>query len=156
MTAAVRPSTRPSDEVEAIHDAAESLAALWTRAYESAEGRVSPSQLRTLLTIARHEPITVTALAGELQAMVSSVTRLCDRLVAAGYVDRAGSPTSRRQVLITLTQAGRRLLDEIRAHRLAELAAALSRLRASERDALLTGLTALRDADRPPRSRRRS
>lgn len=156
MTAVVRASTRPSGEVEAIHDAAESLAALWTRAYESAEGRVSPSQLRTLLAIARQEPITVTTLAGELQAMVSSVTRLCDRLVAAGYVERAASPTSRRQVLITLTRAGRRLLEEIRAYRLAELATALSRVRASDRDALLTGLTALRDADQPPRSRRRS
>lgn len=154
MTATVRATREPSDEVEAIHDAAERLVALWTRAYESAEGRVSPSQLRTLLAIDRCEPITVTALAGELEAMVSSVTRLCDRLVAAGYVDRSASPTSRREVMITLSKAGRRLLDEIRAHRLGELAAVLGRIQAGDRAALLAGLTAFGDADGGPRSRR--
>lgn len=154
MTATVRATREPSNEVEAIHDAAERLVALWTRAYESAEGRVSPSQLRTLLAVNRCGPITVTALAGELEAMVSSVTRLCDRLVAAGYVDRGTSPTSRREVMITLTKAGRRLLDEIRAHRLGELAAVLSRVPAADREALLAGLTAFENADGGPRSRR--
>ena len=86
--------------------------------------------------------------------MVSSVTRLCDRLVAAGYVDRGTSPTSRREVMITLTKAGRRLLDEIRAHRLGELAAVLSRVPAADREALLAGLTAFENADGGPRSRR--
>lgn len=154
MTATVRATREPSDEVEAIHNAAERLVALWTRAYESAEGRVSPSQLRTLLAVDRCEPVTVTALASELEAMVSSVTRLCDRLVAAGYVDRGTSPTSRREVMIRLTKAGRRLLDEIRAHRLGELAAVLGRLQPEEREALLAGLTAFGNADEGPRSRR--
>jgi DNA-binding MarR family transcriptional regulator len=88
--------------------------------------------------------------------MVSSVTRLCDRLVAAGYVDRGASPTSRRQVMVTLTNDGRRLLEEIRAQRLGELAAVLSRVPAADREALLTGLTALQKADGSARSRRRS
>jgi DNA-binding MarR family transcriptional regulator len=153
MTATVRATREPSDEVAAIHDAAARLVALWTRPYESAEGRVSPSQLRTLLAVGRCEPITVTALAGELEAMVSSVTRLCDRLVAAGYVDRGASPTSRREVMITLTRPGRRLLDEIRAQRLGELAAVLNRLRPRDREALLAGLTAFENAD-AARSRR--
>jgi DNA-binding MarR family transcriptional regulator len=155
MTATVRATREPSDEAEAIHDAAERLVAVWTRAHDSAEGRVSASQLRTLLAIARCEPIIVSALASELGAMVSSVTRLCDRLVAAGYVDRGTSPSSRRQVVITLTNAGRRLLDEIRAQRLSELAAILSRMPAADRQALLVGLTAFQNADSEPRSRRR-
>jgi DNA-binding MarR family transcriptional regulator len=156
MTVTVRATGRPSDEVEAIHDAAERLVALWMRAYGSTEGRISPSQLRTLLAVGRCEPISVTALAGELEAMVSSVTRLCDRLVAAGYIERGASPTSRRQVVITLTTQGRRLLEEIRAQRLAELAAALARVDPADRNALLAGLTALERADTAARSRRRT
>lgn len=131
-----------TDDVAAIHDAAEALAATWSRSYESAEGRISPSQLRALIAVDRAGSLTVSQLADDLGAIVSSASRLCDRLVAAGYLQRDHSPHSKRQVLVRLTGDGRRLLDEIRTHRLGSLHAVLRRMAKSERQALLRGLRA--------------
>ncbi|MGH8888897.1 MAG: hypothetical protein ACRDV3_03955, partial [Acidothermaceae bacterium] len=64
-------------EVAAIHDAAEALVATWAHSYESAEGRVSTSQLRAIIAIDRAGCLTVSQLADDLGAMVSSASRLC-------------------------------------------------------------------------------
>ena len=149
MTITAHASHRAPNEAEAIHDAAERLAALWMRSYESSDGRVSPSQLRTLLLIDRapaEAPLTVTRLADELGAMVSSASRLCDRLVAAGLIEREPSPHSRREVQLRLTVDGRRVVDTLRASRVAELRAVLRRMTKPERTALLEGLRAFRRA----------
>ncbi|MDQ1540452.1 MAG: hypothetical protein QOH29_1178 [Actinomycetota bacterium] len=147
MVAAARDTAHAADEVLAIHDAAERLAATWTRSYESAEGRVSASQLRALMAVHRAGDLSVTQLADELGAMVSSASRLCDRLVAAGYLVRDQNPHSRRQILVRVTSDGRRLLAEIRRFRLRELRTILGRMPKADRQALLRGLRAWDRAD---------
>jgi DNA-binding MarR family transcriptional regulator len=79
--------------------------------------------------------------------MVSSASRLCDRLVAAGLVERRTSEANRRVTFISLTTAGSRLLAGMREARLAELSALMSGMSAAERDDLLRGLRALHEAD---------
>lgn len=53
--------------------------------------------------------------AGELSQQIAltsgGVTRLVDRLAAAGHVERRTSPTDRRSQLVTLTDAGRAALE---------------------------------------------
>jgi DNA-binding MarR family transcriptional regulator len=153
---AIDPATQPAaqpattgvgPDADAIHDAAEQLAGLWLRSHTAANERVSTSQLRALLVVQREGPLPVSQLADELGAMVSSASRLCDRLVAAGLVERQASPVNRRLTLIRLNHAGVQLLRDIRTARVAELGVLLSRLSRSEREGLLGGLLALGQAE---------
>ena len=137
-----------------MHDAAQAFVSLWLRSHASADGRVSPSQLRALLLIEEAGLLPIAQLADEMGAMVSSASRLCDRLVAAGLVERRASPANRRVTLICLTTSGTRLLASMRDARLAELGAVMSGMSAAERNGLLHGLVAIREADEQRRLRR--
>ncbi|NUW35512.1 MarR family transcriptional regulator [Nonomuraea sp. SMC257] len=78
--------------------------------------------------------------AGDLSAavMVSSaaLTNRVDRLVSKGLVDRGVDPDHRRRVLISLTDQGLRLVNEVVEHHLANEHRLLEDLPAAERDQL--------------------
>jgi DNA-binding MarR family transcriptional regulator len=79
-------------------------------------------------------PLKMGMLADRLGLAESSVTRLMDRLDAAGMVRRASPPGDRRSVLGTLTPKGRRAVAAIRRQRHVVLSAILATLDANERD----------------------
>lgn len=106
----------------------------------SALGPVSVVQLRALTMLRRSPDAPLAALARGVGGGVSATSRLVDRLVVAGLVDRRPSPVSRRAVSLRLTPAGEELLDRYDALRLAELRAALAAVPESDRDAVLAGL----------------
>lgn len=141
----------PSDDLPAaVSTAAESLVAVWLRAADRASERVSPSQLRALTTISRHDGINLSGLAGELGAIPSSATRLCDRLVAAGLLLREPAPRNKREVRLHLAPEGHALLAQIAATRRAEIAAVLLRMPPAEREALCAMLEAFARAASEP------
>lgn len=55
---------------------------------------------------------TMTRLGNEVSLTSGGITRLVDRLVDAGYVERSSCPTDRRSVYVSLTPAGRAKVDE--------------------------------------------
>jgi DNA-binding MarR family transcriptional regulator len=124
---------------EAVEAAAGGLVLLLTRAYEGVAS-VSVSQLRALLVLRQHDALNVTALAAELGSLPSSVSRLCDRLAAAGLVERVVNPQHRREVSVQLTRDGERLLGDIEGQRRAELQRALTKMSPQGRRQLLAGL----------------
>jgi DNA-binding MarR family transcriptional regulator len=67
-----------------------------------------------LLRLARAEDdqLTMGALAGQVALTSGGVTRLLDRMVRAGYVDRRQCPRDRRIVYAALTPAGRGKVEE--------------------------------------------
>jgi DNA-binding MarR family transcriptional regulator len=132
----------PADLSAAIHDASARLGMLWVESYSGGGHRVSPSQLRALMAIQQHERTNLTALAGELGAIMSSASRLCDRLVAAGLVERIQSSGDRREVSMTLTREGTQLLAAIERERRLALASVLAGMAPEERERLLTSLLA--------------
>jgi DNA-binding MarR family transcriptional regulator len=69
---------------------------------------LTPSQSEVLRILHDHEPLTLTGL-GELLVCESGTnpSRLVDRLVAAGLVERTTATDDRRQVTLTLTEDGR-------------------------------------------------
>jgi DNA-binding MarR family transcriptional regulator len=79
-------------------------------------------------------PLRMRELAEHLGLAESSVTRLMDRLEAAGMVRRGSPPGNRRSVLGTLTPKGRRAIAAIRRQRHAVLSAILATLDADERE----------------------
>jgi DNA-binding MarR family transcriptional regulator len=52
------------------------------------------------------------ALTDQVALTSGGVTRLLDRMIKAGYVERRQCPTDRRVVYAALTSAGRRKIDE--------------------------------------------
>ncbi|GAB1339527.1 MarR family transcriptional regulator [Streptomyces sp. E-15] len=119
--------------------AGELLEVLWGRA---STAPASASQLRVLLILEHHEGINLRTLADSLASTPPSTSRLCDRLQAAGFVDRVVSPTDRREVRLYLSSRGRAFLDDLRARRERELQEVLTLMPATKRAALLEGLEA--------------
>jgi len=75
---------------------------------------LTPSQAEVLRVLADHQPLTLSGL-GELLVCETGTnpSRLVDRLVAQGVVDRTISEQDRRSVELSLTAAGKRLARRI-------------------------------------------
>ena len=137
-----------ADSAVALDDAAAALMSIWSRAHNAPDVPVPSTQLRALFVLERG-PVNVSNLAGELGALVSSASRLCDRLEAAGLLAR-DSGRDRREVTVRLSADGRALLDRLRVRRLEELTRVLALMPASARTALLWGLTEFHQAASKP------
>ena len=76
---------------------------------------LTPSQSEVLRILGDHAPLSLTGL-GELLVCESGTqpSRLVDRLVAAGLVKRVTAQDDRRQVTLTLTDAGRSIEAAVR------------------------------------------
>ena len=75
-----------------------------------------------------------------------TVTRLADRLVAAGHVLRGSDPGNRTVVTLELTDSGRNLVIQVVEWRRRELARILGRLTPADRDELTASLQRLIEA----------
>jgi DNA-binding MarR family transcriptional regulator len=124
----------------AVDDAAQALLSAWDAAREQATPRLSWPQLSALLVVERSEGINLRGLAGELKMLLSSASRLCDRLVASGMVERVPGRVDRREIALYLTSSSRQLLDELRRTRRQMLATVLERMSPGGRAALVLGL----------------
>ncbi|MFD5097902.1 MarR family winged helix-turn-helix transcriptional regulator [Streptomyces albidochromogenes] len=144
------PPSPPSPSPDPAHTASEVtdlLAVLWGRAQLRApSGPISPSQLRALLVIERLEGGNLRSLGETLGSSPPATSRLCDRLEAAGLVERRLSPSSRREVELYLSRPGRLLLEEVRESQVLELAPVLGAMASDDLARLAEGLAAFRDA----------
>lgn len=122
--------------------AAELLEVLWGRA---STAPVSSSQLRVLFILEHNEGINLRTLADALGSTPPSVSRLCDRLQAVGFVERAPSSSSRRELQLHLSGHGRAFLRDLRKRREHELRAVVDHMPPAKRAALLEGLDAFCD-----------
>lgn len=113
-------------------DAARVFAAVTARAVSQVADEVTLPQLRVLVLAATRTP-NASEVAAELGVLPSSASRLCDRLVRAGLLDRRDDPEDRRQVQLRTTAAGRRLLDAVTESRRAQLAPVLDQLGPAQR-----------------------
>ncbi|WEO93030.1 MarR family transcriptional regulator [Streptomyces sp. FXJ1.172] len=137
--AAFRPRPEPVEVARVTATAGELLEVLWGRA---STAPASASQMRVLLMLEHQDGINLHNLSDALASTPPSTSRLCDRLVAAGLVERVVSPANRREVQLHLSGRGRAFLDDLRARRERELQAVLALMPAGKRTALLEGLEA--------------
>ncbi|RSN55658.1 MarR family transcriptional regulator [Streptomyces sp. WAC 04229] len=134
---------------EAIRSAGsitELLDVLWEHARNATDGGTTPtstSQLRLMYLADRADGIRMRAVCQLLASAPSTVTRMCDRLQAVGFLERLPCPGNGREIILRLTPAGTRHLLRIREQRDRVLHRAISSLPATERRALATGLAAL-------------
>ncbi|MFG3345798.1 MarR family winged helix-turn-helix transcriptional regulator [Streptomyces sp. NPDC048018] len=142
------PSPRePQQTTEAARELIELLEVLWERGRDMVSPTpVSASQLRVLYSVDREEGISLRTLGELLGSAPPSVSRMCDRLEALGFVQRLPSPVSRRQLELHLTARGKAYLRDLRAQREEALLAVIAAMSPTSRKALLRGLTGFHEA----------
>ena len=97
--------------------------------------------------------LTMCSLAEQISLTTGGVTRLVDRVEAAGYVERVPCPTDRRVSYAALTDAGRAKLDEAAQVHAVNLRAVFAAFSDDDRrtlDDLLDRLRAVHDPDLAP------
>ncbi|MFY1617379.1 MarR family winged helix-turn-helix transcriptional regulator [Micromonospora sp. WMMD736] len=124
----------------ALDAAAGALLGVWDSAREATASRVSGAQLRAVMVVEQYDGINLRRLATRLDMLLSSASRLCDRLVAAGMLEREPGRFDRREISLHLTPEARRLLAELRNDRQARLAAVLAAMSPAGRAALVSGV----------------
>ncbi|MFD7537683.1 MarR family transcriptional regulator [Streptomyces sp. CB01201] len=135
----------------AASDVVDLLDLLWQQARDTVTTTsVSTPQLRLMYLVDRNDGIRMRALGKLLRTAPPSVSRLCDRLQAAGFLERLPCPDSRREVSLRLTAGGRDHLERIRSERAATLTLAIEAMAQADRLALATGLAALQSAIAAP------
>ncbi|MEW1693274.1 MarR family winged helix-turn-helix transcriptional regulator [Streptomyces sp. NPDC091265] len=135
----------------AVTQALELLEVAWERGRDFlTTAPVSTAQTRVMYLIQREPGINLSTLRHHLAVAAPSVTRLCDRLQAAGFLRRTTRPEDRREIQLELTEAGSAHLREIRRRREHALSQAMARMTPDAREALATGLAALCEAVSEP------
>ncbi|MFF1449954.1 MarR family winged helix-turn-helix transcriptional regulator [Streptomyces sp. NPDC058274] len=121
-------------------DAVERLVVLWSSAGEAVGPRLSAQQLRALKVVRHRSELNLTALAEILGIALPAASRLCDRLEAAGLLERVPHPGNRRELQLLLTPQGRLVLTEIAERRSLSLASVLAAMSPAQRVSLESGL----------------
>lgn len=127
-------------DISALMAASRAVTAAVVRALESIDETVSVPQMRVLVLLWTGEPLNLSAVAEGLGVNASNASRTCDRLVAAGLVDRGERAVDRRHVALTLTARGRTFVERLMARRERELATIVSRMDEVDRRSLMTAL----------------
>jgi DNA-binding MarR family transcriptional regulator len=128
-----------ADQVEQVLEASRVFGAFIAESLANVDPPVTMPQFRVLV-LAAEAPRNLSAIAEDLEVHPSNATRLCDRLVRAGLLDRRRSEEDRRQVHLTLTPRGRRLVDRAMSHRREHVARAMAHMSEEERSALASAL----------------
>jgi DNA-binding MarR family transcriptional regulator len=108
---------------------------------------VTSQQYQALLVIRTYPPdgIMIRELADQMLLQHHGAVQLIDRLANAGLIERNPSPTDGRSVLVTITEKGETLLEELASNHIQEL------LR--HEPLLAESLRRLRQLDRPRKLR---
>jgi DNA-binding MarR family transcriptional regulator len=91
-------------------------------------------QLRVLVMVHTRGPLNLSAVAAALEVNPSNASRTCDRLIRAGLLDRRDSPEDRRNLTLTLTVAGRNLVDKLTRQRRNAIERVLRKMEAADRE----------------------
>ncbi len=109
--------------IDAFLSASRALVGLAAHSLAGLDTDVTLPQYRALVVLASRGPRMIREIAEELGVNPSTGTRMCDRLVRKGLIRRSRTPQDRRAVRLTLTAAGRHLIDEVTRRRREELTA---------------------------------
>ncbi|MCR6493221.1 MarR family winged helix-turn-helix transcriptional regulator [Cellulomonas sp. P24] len=135
----VAASPAPPDVVDATLTASRALVGLIARSLATLGDAVTTPQLRVLVVLSNHGPMRAGDLAEHLGANQSSFTRLADRMVAGNLVTRSTGTVDRREVIISATEHGVRVVADVTDARRREIAAVLGRLTPDEQDVVRAG-----------------
>lgn len=114
--------------VDAVLSASRTLVAVAERSLGGAAEETTLAQYRALVVLASRGPQRVVDLARALEVTPPTAGRMCDRLVRKGLIRRHRAREDRREVQVSITAAGREVVDQATARRRELLAEILGRL----------------------------
>ena len=141
---ALRVTEQAADEalVDAVLTASRTLIAVATQSLGAAAEDTTIAQYRALVVLASRGPQRMTELAAALDVTPSTAGRMCDRLVRKGLIRRHRARADRRAVQVSVTAAGRQVVDQATGRRRALIAGILGRLPARQQSAVASALAA--------------
>ncbi len=138
-----RPRAVGSDRervVDAILLASRVLVGVAARSLAAVDPDVTLPQYRALVVLATAGPKNLGSLSELLEVHSSTATRLCDRLVGKGLIDRTAATADRREIVLSLTRKGRGIVDRVTQRRRAEIARIVDRIPVTQRTAMIGAL----------------
>jgi DNA-binding MarR family transcriptional regulator len=138
----------PEDVAEAFLAVGRTLMGISIASVAAARVEITMVQYRVLALLADEGRRTVGEIGEELGVNASNATRHCDRLQKLGLLGRRRSTTDARVVRVALTASGRRLVDQVSAHRRSEILRVLERMPVREQVAAVQALAAFDEAAR--------
>lgn len=136
------------DVTDALLEASKALVGI---ALRTLPGQVTLSQFRALALLEGAGGMRSSDLADALDVSPSTATRMCDRLVRAGLIDRVTPEDDRRQVRLTLTPTGTKLVRDGLAGRRRALGHLVRQIPDEDRTAFVRGLRVFEGAGRTNR-----
>lgn len=135
---------------DAVLTASRLLVAVSVRSISSVDETITISQFRMLVVLATRGPMKLSVLADHLGVNPSTTTRMIDRLITTGMVDRHINPVSRREVVVSLTPAGASVVTRVLQQRRREISRIVARMPDRHRLELVEALEAFTDAGGEP------
>lgn len=129
----------PAQLVEDVVDATRAIGGLIAESLANGKPSVTVPQWRVLV-LAAEGSVNVTAVAEDLGVHRSNATRICDRLVKAGLLNRQRDDEDRRHVRLTLTPAGEAFHASAMRYRRERVETAMGRISSEHRHALAAAL----------------
>lgn len=127
-----RAITASEEMADALITVSRALVGIAVRSINAAPVGITPVQHRLLVLLATEGDQTVGALAEQLGINGSNASRLCDRLQKLDLITRDRSSTDGRAVKVSLTTAGRHVLEAVRAQRRREIQTVLRHMPPSD------------------------
>lgn len=140
------PRTIRAEATRAASAITERLDVMWEHARASTARATAPgstSQLRLMYVVDSQDGIRMRAVCQQLASAPPTVTRMCDRLQAIGFLERIPCPGNGREIALRLTPTGKEHLHRIREQRDTMLHQAIGNMPPAERRALARGLAGL-------------
>jgi DNA-binding MarR family transcriptional regulator len=128
--------------VDGVLTASRTLIAVATRSLGEAAETTTIAQYRMLVVLASRGPQRMVDLAAALAVAPSTAGRMTDRLVRKQLVRRHRARADRRSVVVSVTAAGRQVVDEATARRRVLIEDILARLPADQQRAIATAFAA--------------
>lgn len=139
-----------SGQVDAVLRGSRALVGIAAASIAEVDDVVSVPQYRVLVMLYTRGPLNLAAVAAGLDVNPSNASRTCDRLMKAGLLDRRESADDRRHVTLTLTTAGRGLVDTVTKHRRIAIERVLRKMPTAERERLAKALSVFATAAGEP------
>jgi len=139
-------NTAEESAVDGVLAASRALIAMATRSLGAAAEETTIAQYRALVVLASRGPERMVDLATALGVAPSTAGRMCDRLVRKGLIRRHRARVDRRAVLVSITPAGRQVVDQATTRRRALIAEILASLPAGRQRAVAEALRAFAEA----------
>jgi DNA-binding MarR family transcriptional regulator len=140
------PASETLDDVDAVTDAvltaSRLLVAVSARSIAAVDDTITIPQFRLLVVLDTEGPQKLTSVAHALGVNPSTATRMVDRLVTTGLIDRQPNPASRRELVVDLTRKGRTVVSIVTKRRRAQIEQIVGQMSPTARRGLVRALSA--------------